>query len=413
MRSPCIERLARRIDGGDTTALASFWKELEAEGAPIVEPIDGEPDHRLVTFVWRDVDGDTENVIVLWGPAPYWDVPANTFEPLPGTDLWFKTYRVRSDLRGRYVLSPNDPLTPLAREGTDDALRRYRRFVPDPLNPDELVLPANPDDEHSIERRYSILELEDAPAQPLAAPRDHVAHGRIHRDRIHSEVLGNVRDVWVHEPASLDGSAPAGLLVLLDGRVWMEHRPVAPTLDNLRADGLVPDLLTVLVDSLDWETRSRELTCHEPFLEFLAAELLPRIERRWPVAEDPGARVLDGLSYGGLTALFAGLRCPGVFGNVIAHSPSVWWSPDGDPEPGWLIRQYEQHPRTPVRAYVEMGLNEGPAMVPTGRRLRDVMTTKGYELTYAEYNGGHDVNCWRGGLADALPRMTAAPVGRP
>lgn len=407
MRSSCIERLAERVADGDEDALASFWASVRDCGSPIVEAIENDPSHRLVTFVWRD-DGDTRNVVVLWGPAPYWDVPANAFEQLPGTDLWFKTYRVRSDMRGRYILSQNDPLTPLAREGTEDARQRYQRFVPDPLNPDELVLPANPNDPRSIERRYSILELADAPRQPWAHRREDVAHGTIRRHRLHSAVLGNERDVWVHAPHPRDADGPLKLLVMLDGRVWTEHLPIEHTVDNLRADGLIPDLVTVLVDSLDWETRSRELTCHEPFLEFLTSELVAWVMRRWPVSDDPADRIVDGLSYGGLAALFAGLRRPDVFGNVVAHSPSLWWSPDGDPEPDWLIRQYERLPRVPTRTYVEMGLNEGPAMVPTGRRLRDVMVAKGYDLEYVEYNGGHDVNCWRGGMADALCRLAGS-----
>lgn len=36
------------------------------------------------------------------------------------------------------------------------------------------------------------------------------------------------------------------------------------------------------------------------------------------------------------------------------------------------------------------------------------MVAKGYDLEYVEYNGGHDVNCWRGGMADALCRLAGS-----
>ena len=36
-----------------------------------------------------------------------------------------------------------------------------------------------------------------------------------------------------------------------------------------------------------------------------------------------------------------------------------------------------------------------------------MLRLKGYELTYHEFNGGHDYLCWRGGLADGLLALTA------
>jgi len=38
-------------------ALTTFWREVEAEGAPLVEPIEGDERHVLLTFLWRD-DGE-------------------------------------------------------------------------------------------------------------------------------------------------------------------------------------------------------------------------------------------------------------------------------------------------------------------------------------------------------------------
>ncbi|MEK6320863.1 MAG: hypothetical protein AABN33_04180 [Acidobacteriota bacterium] len=40
-------------------------------------------------------------------------------------------------------------------------------------------------------------------------------------------------------------------------------------------------------------------------------------------------------------------------------------------------------------------------MVLENRRLHDVLAAKGYPVTYAEYNGGHDL-LWRGPLADGV-----------
>ncbi len=74
--------------------------------------------------------------------------------------------------------------------------------------------------------------------------------------------------------------------------------------------------------------------------------------------------------------------------------------------PGWLIEQYSQSPRLPVRFWMEIGLLEHPAlMIEPNRRMKAVLEAKGYDLTFSEPCGGHDTALWRGTLANALEQM--------
>ncbi|GAA1579144.1 hypothetical protein GCM10009789_36040 [Kribbella sancticallisti] len=410
LRSPRIERLRTDVAVGVQDATARFWDECAERGAPLVEPIEEEPGFRLVTFVWRDETGCAENVVVFGGPAVWWDIPGNAFEHVPGTDVWYRTYRVRADMRGRYVISPNDPMTPLPREGTPEVTDREKTFRPDPFNPKSLVLPKIAGDPVSVERRFSVLELPDCPPQPWAAPREGVRAGTVRRVQFTSKIFDNTRRVWVHTPHGYEESAssPYGLAVLLDGRIWAEVLPIAPTLDNLLDAERIPPLVTVLVDTLDFRTRARELTLNEDFPRMLAEELLPWVRERWHVTDDPRRTLIQGQSYGGLAAAFTALRIPHLFGNASIHSGSFWWAPVGtaEAETEWVARQYAVADHRPVRFYLEIGLQEGPTMVPTSRHLRDVLEAKGNEVHYREYNGGHDANCWRGGIADALQLLT-------
>jgi enterochelin esterase family protein len=57
-----------------------------------------------------------------------------------------------------------------------------------------------------------------------------------------------------------------------------------------------------------------------------------------------------------------------------------------------------------VRWHVEVGLDEWVNLRPN-RHLRDVLTARGYRLTYAEFAGGHDRLCWRERLGDALVNL--------
>ena len=56
--SPRIDSLRRRVQRGDTST-AEFWRQVEAEGTPIIESLDAKYD--LVTFVWR-TQYDTRSV---------------------------------------------------------------------------------------------------------------------------------------------------------------------------------------------------------------------------------------------------------------------------------------------------------------------------------------------------------------
>lgn len=60
------------------------------------------------------------------------------------------------------------------------------------------------------------------------------------------------------------------------------------------------------------------------FRAFIAAELIPFVEKRFPVV--PGDRTLIGHSYGGLFATYVLLTEPALFKRYIIVSPSLWYS---------------------------------------------------------------------------------------
>jgi enterochelin esterase family protein len=366
--------------------LARFWAEVALVGTPIVEPYDDE--RRLVTFLWKE-DRPVGTVAVIGGPAPWWEIPANQLERLDGTNVWFRTYQVWADHRGRYVLSPDDSLQPLAAAGTPEAVERAATFVPDPFNRAPFTLPGIVGDPVSPPQHFSTFALDQATPRDWCEPRPGVRRGAVRETTVRSEVLGNERTVWLWESA-VEGPESA-LLVLLDGRDWTEVLPIFPTLDNLVDAGQLPPLVAVLPDSIDFATRARELPCHEGFLQFLTDELLPWARKSAGATSDPRRTVIAGKSYGGLASVFAGLRRPDVFGTAIAQSGSFWWSPP-DEEPEWLLRQVDHS--VPARFCLDVGLQEGDWMIPQTQRLADALDLHAEETLYREYNGGHDLNCW-------------------
>lgn len=400
--SPRITALERVLSAGDDAALGAFWQDVAQPGAPLMECIEDEPEYSLVTFLWRD-KGDTENVVIFGGPAGWQEPAKNQLTRLLESDLWYRTYRVRSDLRTTYVLSHNDPFTDLE-YGTDDY---YKRVKPDPLNPKVFVYPADEELPEVRELSVSILELPDAPAQTWIMPRPDVPKGRVEMHRLRSDILSNERRVYVYTPPDYTASGePYGLLLLFDGPAYIDLVPTPTILDNLISEGKIPPIVAIIPDSLDHETRNRELPCHQPFVDFLTDELLPWVHEHYHVTSDPARSIVGGSSYGGLGATFVGLRASDHFGNVLSQSGSFWWDFKDDHPQEWLTQQFISEPRLPLRFYMEVGLQEKDGrvsvMVPPNRHLRDILRLKGYEVEYREFNGGHDYVCWRGSFADGL-----------
>lgn len=400
LESPHILGLRTDLANGDPDATEGFWREVEGHGAPLVEMLEGQSD-ALVTFLWRGHNG-LRNVVVL-GPLVGLDAEQNRLTHLEGSDVWYRTYRLPSNVRSRYWLSPDDPLTPLTEDNWEEILANWRR---DPLNPETFrdLWYLSESDAHEV--LVSVLTMPDAPPEPWITGASSTPAGTIDEYQIHSSLLSNERRVWVYTPAEHEAEE-LGAVLFLDGHGYI-HLMSAPTiLDNLIAAGRIPRLVAIFVDSLG-PTREVELPCYPPFADFLADELLPWARERYHISEDPRRVIIVGSSYGGLAATFTGLRRPEVFGNVLSQSGSFWWQPEGDQEYEWLARQFAESPLRPLRFYLDVGRLEtdppppAPSQLLSNRHLRTVLRAKGYEVSYVEFDGGHDELSWRATLPDGL-----------
>ncbi|WP_243437833.1 enterochelin esterase [Streptomyces sp. FH025] len=362
---------------------------------PVIEPDPDDPAYRLVTFRHRQPDCD--GVLALLHTVTDKDRHAGDLTPHLMTrqsDTWELTYRLRADHRASYQLYPFRGEPP----GTTrvDWLHVLDHARPDPYDT-EPRLPAR-DGRHPA----SVLSLPDAPPQPYVQRRAGVPRGRT----VSHTVAG--RRVDVHLPAAFPGEGPYPVAVLLDGEQWGEVLSVGDTLDNLTADGAIPPTVALLVHTMG-PGRAEDLSCNPAFVDLLADRLLPWAAREFGASTDPADTVIAGQSAGGLTAAFAAFRRPERFGNALSQSGSFWW-PDGtefDAGSEWLTRQFAAEARRQARFYVEVGLQEW-TLLTQNRHLRDVLTARGYDLEYREFNGGHDYACWRGGLADGLKHLLGA-----
>ena len=409
--SPRVAALEHELGRGNASALEEFWQRVKAEGAPLIEPIVGDDDHSLVTFVWRG-DGATAPVF-LTGPV-WWtdDLSEVQLLRLRGTDLLYRTYRYRNDFRATYGFVADISPPSMHWDYTDEARSKWQAFE-DAQQPDSLNL------RHhlaTIGGDRSVLELRAALPQPWVEHRQGVARGELHTHRFRSALLGNERELRVYTPPGYPESRPHALLVSFNGQPSLNLRRTDIILDNLLAEGLIPSTVAVFIDNLGWDTMVRELPCYEPFADALATELLPWVRERYHVTAEPSRTVVDGQSAGGLGAAFVAFRQPELFGKVLSQSGFYDWGPGYDRgrgweeqtfEGNWLEKQYAESSRLPIRFHLDVGLHESYGAwssneLDSNRRMRDVLEARGYAIHYVEYNGGHEFIGWRGTFADGL-----------
>ncbi|MFE7119327.1 enterochelin esterase [Streptomyces sp. NPDC057654] len=392
--SPRLTRLAREMAAARSwnarsAVLGAFWNEVRTTGTPMTEPIEGDPGHRAVTFLWRG-DTETRQVLLLVNRLlDRCDLAASLMRRLPGTDVWHLTYRLRADHRGSYRIAPDT--TGFARSELE---RLADTAVRDPHNTRTV-----PTRWHG--RPSSAFELPEAPARPWETRRDGVARGTVRQHRVASAALGSEREVWTYEPPVPGGGTDT--LVLLDGDMWFGQIGIENTLDNLIADGAIPPLTVLAPHAVDNPTRRTEFGGNPAYIDFLAAELLPWAAERLPVALDPARTVVAGQSLGGLTALYAGYSAPYRFGKVLAQSSSLWWRPT-DEHAGtttWMTRRFTEGAPRELRLHLDVGLHEW-GMLEQTRELRAALRARGYDVSGSDFNGGHDYVCWSVGLAEGL-----------
>lgn len=228
--------------------------------------------------------------------------------------------------------------------------------------------------------------------------------------RIQSTHLENTRTLWVYPPRK--GTPAGSLVVLLDGEFYREKMHAPKIVDSL--DGTAAEAWYVYVSMHSLEVRARECACHPPFAAFIVDELLPFLNEKHPVLAEVTHRVLVGLSFSALAAPHIVKEYPGIFQATICQSPSLWWNDSR------LIKDYARLTSAlPTRFHLDVGREEtdvdgpnvkeeDPAMVQTvsqvdgTRQLRDLLLTRGHEVNYLEFDGGHDFAGWSRTLPAAL-----------
>jgi len=412
--SPRLARLTHRLEQAGPAEhrvlAAEFWAMAERDGTPLIEPLDDDPHHRAVTFLWRGHRATRQVLLLANGLTDPDDLAGSLLSPLPGTEIWYLTRRLRVDHRGSYRMVADISPGPLP--SAEGPLRARLQGLaahagPDPHN--RTPLPGR--DGSAASSRY---ELPLSPPQPWRDPRPEAPRGTVEYHRSPGATLGDQHTTWVYRPPSGTAAGPLDVLVLPDGELWFSALGLAHTLDALLAERRIPPLLVLAPDASGPSGWWQERDTHDDYADFLADDLMSWAAARWPVTTDPRRVVVAGQDLGGTAALHTVLRRPERLGSALAQSPAAGntgaaragaGAGAAHGAPSWPSRWFTPPPRGRVRIHLDIPLDDARRKedgTEPGPPLHDLLLRGGHTVTRQEFNGGPDYACWRGGLADGL-----------
>ena len=197
---------------------------------------------------------------------------------------------------------------------------------------DWIVDPANPQTQFSgLTGANNVVVMPGFTVTDVSQKRADVPAGTLTGGlSITSQYLGYAVNYWVYTPAGYDGLKQLPVLYVLDGNDFVDGRMGAMpnVLDNMLASGRIQPVMAVFVDAREpgnpqHNRREAEFLAHpEEHAQFIASELVPVIDRTYRTDPRPQARVIVGVSYGGVSAAFIALSQSPVFHKLAAFSPA-------------------------------------------------------------------------------------------
>ena len=143
----------------------------------------------------------------------------------------------------------------------------------------------------------------------------------------HSEALAEEIELLVYLPYNFSPLFKYTLVIAQDGRDYFQMGRIGRVADELLANDEIENIIIVGIPYQDRLDRRRKYhpdgEQHAAYVRFLAHELVPFLDEKFPTYQMGYGRALIGDSLGGTVSLLTALQYPHTFGKVIMQSPLV------------------------------------------------------------------------------------------
>jgi enterochelin esterase family protein len=366
---------------------------LTDDGVPTPDAVDGLlADHEFpltqdgrTTFLYRGAARRVRLHHWIWG------LPSSQpFDRIDGTDLWFLELELPRASRIEYKLEVE----------TDGGTE----LVHDPLNP---RIASDPFGGNSVLQTDGYEAPEWTRTDPESRP------GTLDEIELDSRAYGDRRRVSVYLPARFRRRRTYPMLVVHDGGDYLEYSSLKTVLDNLIHRLEIPAMVVALTHPVE---RLLEYPDNPAHARFLADELVPELESRFPLSDDPARRGLMGASFGAVASLAAAWRAPGAWGRLLLQSGSFAFTDVGehtrapvfDPVVEFVNAFRADPRRVADRVFVSCGVYE--SLIYENRSLIPLLQSTGMNVRYVEGRDGHNWEAWRDRLREGLSFLFPGPL---
>jgi len=236
------------------------------------------------------------------------------------------------------------------------------------------------------------------------AIRSSIPHGKIDTLSYTSKTVDAKRKVLVYTPPSFSKSKKYPVLYLLHGiggdeNEWLNGGSPQVILDNLYADNKLEPMIVVMPNGRAMKDDravgnifdSLKVKAFATFEKDLLNDLIPFIEKKYPVIADKEHRAIAGLSMGGGQSLNFGLGNLDKFAWVGGFS-----SAPNTKEPKELVPNPEDAKTKLKLLWISCGNKDG--LITFSKRTHDYLKTKEVPHIYYVEPGFHDFKVWKNDL---------------
>lgn len=247
-------------------------------------------------------------------------------------------------------------------------------------------------------------DLEKKAPAGFDIPQTDIPHGKIDTVRYASQTTGTTRKALIYTPSSYSKGKKYPVLYLLHGiggdeKEWLNGGSPQVILDNLYAAGKIEPMIVVMPNGRAMKDDRATGNIMAPdkvkaFADFekdLLNDLIPYIEKKYPVIKDREHRAIAGLSMGGGQSLNFGLGNLDMFAWIGGFS-----SAPNTLSPEALVPDPEEARKKIKLLWISCGDNDG--LITISRRTHEYLVKNDVPHIYYIEPGVHDFKVWKNSL---------------
>ncbi|ALS78090.1 MULTISPECIES: esterase family protein [Planococcus] len=231
--------------------------------------------------------------------------------------------------------------------------------------------------------------------------------GKVEDLSIYSKELQEDMQLLVYLPSNFSPLYKYTLVIASDGKDYFQLGRIPRVVDELLENREIENIIVVGVPYKSVADRNKKYEPtgeqHGAYLRFLAHELVPFLDAKYPTYQVGMGRALIGDSLAATVSLMAALKYPNIFGRVILQSPKVGENLLTAVEAFKSANSFTvYHVIGKEETAVKLGSGETADFLEPNRKLNNLMKNKGFSVFYEEFEGDHTWKHWQPDLRRAL-----------